>query len=176
MQKPIIETKRLILRKLQKGDAFEIFNNWANDDEVTKYVTWNTHKDISVTEQILDYWLKEYDNPKTIRYGITIKETGELVGSIDVVHYIDNIKPEVGYCLSRKCWNKGYMTEVCNAFVDYLFSLGYQEVVIEADVNNIASNKVIQKCGFIFTHQETREISSFKPGVVTVNWYKKTLR
>ena len=165
-------TARLILRRLRQGDAKAIFDNWASDPEVTKYVTWLPHQNIETTQHVLDFWLKEYENPKTYRYGIVLKENDELVGAIDVVNYVDG-NPEIGYCLSRKCWNKGYMTEACNAFVDYLFAIGYKTIVIEADENNIGSNKVIKKCGFTFTHNETRPCSSFKPELITVNWYKK---
>ena len=83
-------TERLTLRKLNKGDAGSIFNNWANDPEVTKFMTWNAHKSIEDTKQILDIWLKEYKEPKTIRYGIVLKENNELIGAIDVVGYVDN--------------------------------------------------------------------------------------
>ena len=167
-----LSTERLILRKLKKEDAESIFSNWASDPEVTKYVTWNAHSNVEQTKQIIDIWLKEYENPKTVRFGITLKGSGELIGTIDVVDYVDG-NPEIGYCLSRKYWNKGYMTEACNALVNYLFAIGYKTVVIEADENNIGSNRVIEKCGFEFTHKETKQCSSFKPKIITVNWYKK---
>ena len=166
-----LSTERLVLRKLVIDDVNSIFNNWANDPEVTKYMTWEAHKSIEETKQILDIWLKEYKNPKTIRYGIVLKENNELIGAIDVVDYIDN-NPEIGYCLSRKYWNKGYMTEACKAVVEYLFAIGYKTILIEADERNIGSNRVIEKVGFKYTNKETKLCSSFKPDVITVNWYK----
>ena len=164
-------TDRLILRKLQKDDAESIFK-WASDPEVSRYVTWPTHERVEQTKNILNLWIKEYENPKTIRYGITLKENGELIGAIDVVDYVDG-NPEIGYCLARRYWNNGYMSEACNALIEYLFSIGYKVVVIEADENNVGSNRVIEKCGFKFTYKETKVCSSFKPVMVTVNWYKK---
>ena len=173
MNKDELITERLLLRKLKKDDVESIFYNWASDPEVSRYVTWPTHDNIEQTQQILDFWLKEYENPKTIRYGIVLKETGELIGAIDVVDYVDD-NPEIGYCLSRKHWNKGYMSEACSALVEHLFAIGYQTIVIEADEDNIGSNRVITKCGFEFTHKETKQCSAFKPDVITVNWYKKS--
>lgn len=167
----ILSTERLILRRLTNEDANSIYNNWANDPEVTKYVTWNEHKSIEDTKQILAIWLKEYKEPKTIRYGIVLKENNELIGAIDVVDYIDN-NPEIGYCLSRKYWNKGHMTEACKAVVEYLFAIGHKTVLIEADERNVGSNRVIEKVGFKFTNKETKPCSSFKPDIITVNWYK----
>ena len=166
-----LSTERLVLRKLVIDDVNSIFNNWANDPEVTKYMTWKAHKSIEETKQILDIWLNEYKEPKTIRYGIVLKENNELIGAIDVVDYIDN-NPEIGYCLSRKYWNKGYMTEACKAVVEYLFAIGYKTLLIEADERNIGSNRVIEKVGFKYTNKETKPCSSFKPDIITVNWYK----
>ena len=167
----ILSTERLILRKLTNEDANSIYNNWANDPEVTKYLTWNAHKSIDDTKQILAIWLKEYKEPKTIRYGIVLKENKELIGAIDVVGYIDN-NPVIGYCLSRKYWNQGYMTEACKALVDYLLAIGYKSILIEADERNVGSNRVIEKVGFNFTHKETKKRSNIKPEIITTNWYR----
>ena len=118
-------------------------------------------------------WLEEEKNPKTIRYFITLKDNDEPYGAIDVVEY-DNGNPVIGYCLSRKLWNQGYMTEACTAFIDYLFSIGFKKILIEAMEDNIGSNRVIEKCGFTFTHKERREhCSRFKPEPIVVNCYEK---
>ena len=167
----ILSTKRLILRRLINEDANSIYNNWANDPEVTKYMTWNAHKSIEDTKQILAIWLKEYKEPKTIRYGIVLKANNELIGAIDVVGYIDN-SPVIGFCLSRKYWNQGYMTEACKALVDYLLAIGYKSILIEADEHNVGSNRVIEKVGFKFTHKETKKCSAIKPEIITTNWYR----
>ena len=164
-------TERLILRKIVISDVNSIFNNWAKDPEVTKYMTWEAHKSIDDTKRILDIWLKEYKEPKTIRYGIVLKENNELVGAIDVVGYIDN-NPVIGYCLSRQCWNQGYMTEACKAIVDYLFAIGHKTILIEADERNIGSNRVIEKVGFKFVRKETKKCSAIKPEIITTNWYR----
>ena len=163
-------TGRLILRHIRENDVKAIYENWASNPNVTRYVTWQTHKNIEETQQIVDRWLNEYKNPKTIRYGITLKGEDKLIGAIDVVNYVDN-KPEIGYCLSEKYWNKGYMTEACNSLVNYLFDIGYDTVIIRANENNIASNKVIQKCGFDFDRKESMQIDSEQ---LTINCYKKT--
>lgn len=91
-----------------------------------------------------------------------------------MVHYHNNL-PEIGYALSRKHWNKGYMSEVCKAFVNYLFELGYSKVLIRTDTRNFGSIKVIEKCGFKYTHQEFIEHrSEARSESVTVNWYEIT--
>lgn len=169
--KDVIETNRLILRKLTISDAEEMFFGWCSDSEVTKYVTWEPHNNVEETRSLLEMWIKEYENPNTHRYGIALKDSGKLIGAIDVVEYEDN-NPVIGYTLSRHYWNNGYMTEACKAFMEYLFSLGYRRILIEADSRNIGSNRVIEKCGFKLTHQEKRQLSEVKQEMITVNCYE----
>ena len=59
-----LETERLRLRRLTAEDAQTIFDGWASDPEVPKYMTWNAHKDVSETMRILDGWLRHYDEPR----------------------------------------------------------------------------------------------------------------
>ena len=164
----IIETSRTILRKFKLGDEYEMFSNWASDPEVVKYLTWPIHENIETTRSIVQSWVNQYQDPTTIRYGITLKENGELVGGIDVVKYIDGV-PEVGYCMAKKCWNKGIMTEVFSAFKDYLFTLGFEKIMIRAEVPNIGSNRVIQKNGFQFVGVK-QEIKQDQ--LVDINYYE----
>ena len=166
-KKSAIETERIILREFKLGDEYEMFSNWASDPEVVKYLTWPIHENIEVTKSIIQSWVNQYQDPTTIRFGITLKDTGDLVGGIDVVHYFDGV-PEVGYCIAKKCWNKGIMTEVFSAFRDYLFTLGFKKITIRAEVENIGSNRVIQKCGFKFV--ETVHLN--EPRSCDVNCYE----
>lgn len=170
----IIETERLLLREPSIDDVDDMYNNWASDPEVTKFLTWNYHKNKEETKDILERWIKEIEDPKTHRFIISLKEDQKAVGSIDVVDYDEKDgSPEIGYCISRKLWNKGYMSEAAKAFINYLFNQGFKKIRIGAYVENAASNRVIQKCGFTFTHQEYREhCSIFKPNPVTINWYE----
>ena len=173
MRKETLLTERLLLRKLCKNDAKAMFRNWDNDPEVAKYTFWVAHKNEEETQRLVDMWLKEEkENSAIERFVITLKDSGEPIGAIDTVKFKDNI-PEIGYALSRKHWGKGYMTEACKAFVKYLFELGYPKLIIRADERNIGSIKVIEKCGFIFTHKEKIERrSDARPESVIVNWYE----
>ena len=63
------------------------------------------------------------------------------------------------------------MSEACKAFLDCLKEAGYREAGIEAHVDNIASNRVIEKCGFVFDHQDYRPQSAVKPDLILVNSY-----
>ena len=164
-----LETNRLILRKLNENDAESVYNNWANDPEVTKWLTWEAHNSVEVTKEILSIWLNDYDNDSTYRWGIELKKTHELIGMIDVCRYMDDGNPEIGYVSGRKFWGNGYMTEAFKAVIEELLSHGFKNIYIRAVDNNIGSNRVIEKCGFQYleTHQEEQKNRLFN-----VNSYK----
>ncbi len=166
-----IVTERLNLRFLKADDSQAIFDGWASDVEVAKYVTWAAHDDVSVTKAVLQNWLEEYKNDKCYRYGIERKSDGVLMGMIDVVGFHHD-NPVIGYCLGRKYWNNGYMTEACKAVIEELFLQGYDTIVIEAAKDNIGSNKVIEKCGFELVATREERISQQKTEIMTINSYR----
>lgn len=170
-----LETKRLKLRYIKHDDAQRIFDCWACDPEVSKYLTWNPHENIDVTKQVVDMWVKEYENADCYRYGIELKEENALIGMIDVVGYHHG-NPAIGYCSGKKYWNHGYMTEAFLAVVNELFSAGYETIVIEAVNKNIGSIRVIEKAGFHFVGSSKTIMSEVKPDAVTINSYRLNLK
>ena len=164
-----LETDRLILRPFELDDAESMFNNWASDEEVTKYLTWNTHKSIEETKEILAFWVNQYEKEERINFAIVYKENNELIGGIDVVGYLEGV-PVIGYNLSRKYCNKGIMTEACKKVIVLLFSLNHEKIIIEAMVENIGSNRVIQKCGGVYDSTYDDYIPK-KEKTVTINKY-----
>lgn len=164
-----LETERLILRPFSIDDAEAMFYGWANNPEVTKYLTWPPHKSIEVTKRILSQWVDEYSNPERLNFAIVNRESGELMGGIDVCGIVDGV-PVLGYVIGKKFWNKGYMTEACRRVLSHLFSIGYKEASIDAVVENVGSNRVIQKCGGVYLR--TDEVEFPLKGVkVTLNRY-----
>lgn len=148
----IIRTERLILRPFVQGDAAAIYQNWACDPEVTRYLSWQSFSDPAGAEAILQIWLNAYSSPDTYRWGIALKEDCDTVfGSIDVVR-ADNRsgQTELGYCLSRQLWGKGIMTEAVQAVVSYLFDCGYTKITAKYDTRNPGSGRVMKKCGMRF--------------------------
>ena len=164
-----LETDRLILRPFELDDEESMFNNWASDEEVTKYLTWNTHKSIEETKEVLAFWINQYEKEERINFAIVYKENNELIGGIDVVGYLEGV-PVIGYNLSRKYWNKGIMTEACKKVIELLFSLNHEKIIIEAMVENIGSNRVIQKCGGVYDSTYDDYIPK-KEKTVTINKY-----
>src|SRR5947209_2009523 len=57
----------------------------------------------------------------------------------------------LAYYLARPYWGRGLATEAGRAFVEYGFGeLGLSRIVAGANTNNLASNRVLQKLGFVW--------------------------
>lgn len=143
-----IETSRLILRKARLEDAEPMFRNWANDSEVTKYLTWPPHEDIEVTRKILASWIDNYQRVDYYQWMIVLKETGEPIGSILSNTVGRAQSAHIGYCIGKAWWHMGIMSETLQAVMDFLFDeVGYHRIESLHDPNNPYSGGVMKKCG-----------------------------
>ncbi len=144
-----IKTKRLILRKFKISDAEYMFNNWANDPEVTKYLSWPYHKELATTKKIINMYLEEYKSSEVYNWAIVPKEYGEVIGSITVVEMSNEKEQcEIGYCIAKSYWNQGLTTEALKAVIDYLINkIGFERIQAKHNSDNKASGKVMLKAG-----------------------------
>ncbi len=158
----LIFTERLILRKFNVNDDIQMFNNWASDEEVTKNLTWSAHKTIDETRKFIDIWIHNYNYVDNYNWAMQIKDTNELIGSIGLF-YVDDFHHscELGYCIGKKYWNKGYTTEASKAIIDYCFNrVGFNRITGCCFVGNVASRRVLEKCGMQFEGIERQKYNS----------------
>jgi len=144
-----LETERLILRRFTIDDAEAMFRNWANDDEVTKYLTWPTHTDVSVSQTVINSWLELYQKPDHYSWTIVLKEIDEPIGSIAAVEQRDDIKMvHIGYCIGRKWWHQGITSEALTELIRFFFEeVDVNRIESRHDPRNPNSGKVMMKCG-----------------------------
>jgi len=153
-----IETKRFLLRKFNKDDTLDIYNNWTSDIEAAKYNAWKVHDNEAVTREYLAEWIELYKKLNYYHWAITDKETGEVIGSVSVSN-IKNKKKycEVGYTIARKYWNLGIATEVLKCLIDYLTNtIGFTNIRALHDVRNRASGRVMEKAGMVYIKRKKR--------------------
>jgi len=144
-----LETERLILRRFYIEDADAMYNNWASDAEVTKFLTWPTHSDVAVSKAVITSWLELYQKPNHYSWTIVLKAIDEPIGSIAAVKRRDDISMvHIGYCIGRKWWHKGYTSEALTRLVRFFFEeVGANRIESRHDPRNPNSGKVMQKCG-----------------------------
>ena len=161
-----IETERLILRTFRPEDAEPMYNNWANDPEVTKFLTWQPHKNVEATREVISRWIKEAEDPENYQWAIVLKELGEPIGSISVVALVNERDiVSIGYCIGRKWWHQGITSEAFEAVIRFMFDeVGVNRLEARHNVNNPNSGGVMKKCGL--TYEGTlRQAASDNTGV-----------
>ncbi|UQZ90736.1 N-acetyltransferase [Deltaproteobacteria bacterium Smac51] len=148
-----LETDRLILRRFTMDDAYDMYANWAGDDEVTRFLVWPTHAGLDVSREVIDGWLKDYECPGQYIWCLEFKGDHQAIGSLGVVGRNPETGAawEIGYCLSRAFWGQGLMSEALTAVVRFLFDqAGAGILEARIDKRNLKSESVLTKCGFKF--------------------------
>ena len=145
---PRIETKRFILRKFTENDIDDLYE-YASDNEVTKFLSWDTYKSVDIAVDYIENILLKYSKNEIAPWGIEWKENSKLIGSIDFVYYDrKNFSAEIGYVLNKNYWNKGIMTEALNEIIKFGFDkMDLIRIETRLDPMNVASERVMQKNG-----------------------------
>lgn len=143
-----VETPRLILRKLTMADAQDLYA-YSCDPEVARFVLWSAHRSISDTRFFLRCLIRQYRAGEYASYGIELKKTGRIIGTIGFsVVSREHRCVEIGYSLSRRHWNCGYMSEALSAMIKRGFEEEhFHRIEATHDVRNGASGRVMEKCG-----------------------------
>ena len=147
-----LETGRLILRRFTIEDADAMYRNWASDGDVTKFLTWPTHKSRDDSEHIISEWLKTYEDDTRYLWAIVPKEIGEPIGNIAVRIADEDLSVvHVGYCIGKAWWHKGFTSEALGAVIELFFDkVGANRIEAYHDPRNPNSGGVMKKCGMIY--------------------------
>lgn len=184
-----IETERLLLRQLRMEDVYEYYERLFGDGDVSRYMLFDPHQDISESLESLQRKLEKYEEGNFYCWGITRKEEEELIGLIELLGFneTDNSCSFV-YLLGCDYWNRGYGTESLKAVIRFAFGeLEMDRIVADHMTQNPASGMVMQKAGMkkIGTEPEkyeklgmkydadVYEIRNDRVGGLTANEYQK---
>ncbi|WP_282044100.1 GNAT family N-acetyltransferase [Winogradskyella flava] len=163
-----IETQRLILRSINLNDAQDFFEMDSNPN-VHRYLGNNPVTSIEQSKAWIRDILEQYKNYSIGRLAMIKKDTGEFIGWSGL-KFERELRQEfnyydLGYRLKEDFWRKGYATEAALASLDYGFKdLKLKEICAAADVNNLASNYILQKIGMQSSGNFTYDNS-------LCNWY-----
>jgi ribosomal-protein-alanine N-acetyltransferase len=143
----IIDTSRLRLRSPVATDAPEIFKSYAQDLEVCRFMIWKPHPSESVTRDFINSCIEARKSGNRWPYVITIHGSDAAIGMIDAG--AKGTTAIIGYVLSRTHWGKGFMPEAIESLTKCMLSeSGIFRVQASCDVDNIASQRALEKSGF----------------------------
>jgi len=143
-----IETKRLMLRKPRLEDAPVLFTSYMQDPEVTRYTTWRPHQHRQEAENVIKGSISDLDNRIRFPLVISLKEKDEPFGMIDF--HTRGSTVGLGYVIAHSHQGKGYATEATCAIIHWAFQQStIYRVNASTDVENIASQRVLEKAGMV---------------------------
>jgi ribosomal-protein-alanine N-acetyltransferase len=144
----VIETKRLILRKMTMDDLDDLLLIFTDPKVMASF------GGILFDRERMRQWVqRNLDHQERYGYGlfsVILKENGELVGDCGLEHIEVDGSPEVeiGYDFLSSYWNRGLATEAAGAVRDFAFEqLGLERVVSLIRPDNLASMRVAEKIG-----------------------------
>ena len=145
-----LETERLLLRRLTNDDFEEVIALRGNP-ETMKFIPRPLVKTKEDALEHLRMMEEKIINNTGINWGITIKGNLKIIGIIG--HYKiqpENHRSEIGYMMLPEFNGKGYMSEAIKAVLVYGFDqLNLHSVEAVIDPDNVASEKILQKIGFV---------------------------
>jgi len=143
-----LESQRLRFRKFREDDAKIVFR-WASNPENIKYTRFDGSKQLEESQSFIAECiaLAEADPCTDFEFIIELKETGRVIGSVQIILQ-NEYEASLGYLLLPEYWGQGYGTESVKTLIDFGFGqLNLHRIVTWCDAENHASYHVMQKAG-----------------------------
>jgi RimJ/RimL family protein N-acetyltransferase len=139
-------TPRLLLRAPVSADADAIFHAYTQDPEVTRYLVWRPHRDLTETRAFIERCLSSWQQHTEFTYIITDPHATQLFGMLSL--RISGFAASLGYVLRRAAWGQGIMPEAAGIATDWaLAQPTIYRVWAICDEENRASARVMEKIG-----------------------------
>jgi RimJ/RimL family protein N-acetyltransferase len=142
-----LETRRLALRRPLAADAALIFERYATDPDVTRFVAFPRHTSVDQTRAFLRFSDAEWERWGCGPLLVFSRTNGALLGGTGLA-FETPYRASTGYVFARDAWGRGYATETLTAMVDWARSLGVWRLYAECHVDHKASARVLEKCRF----------------------------
>ncbi|MGL4597533.1 MAG: GNAT family N-acetyltransferase, partial [Bacteroidia bacterium] len=150
MSSPLFTTSRLAFYPISEDDAAIMFD-LNSDPEVIRYTGDSAFESVEAARLFFRERVASYARAGYGRWKVVLRDSGEFSGWCGLKYHDDENITDVGYRFFQRYWGKGYGTEACKATLHYGFQeLKLVEVYAHARVENIASCRILEKCGMVF--------------------------
>ncbi len=147
MTHEVLRTERLTLRPAASADAQAVFDNYAADLEVTRFLQWQPQAAVENVRAFLTACELKADAGTELSWVIAETPLGAAIGMI-TLRPESLVRAQVGYVLARPYWGRGYMPEAARAVIAHgLGALGRYRVEAYLDFENVRSARVLEKAG-----------------------------
>jgi RimJ/RimL family protein N-acetyltransferase len=142
-----IETSRLLLRRPVAADARRIFDRYAGDEVVCRYLAWPRHESIEDSLDFVRFSDHEWARWPAGPFVVLSRENGDLLGSTGLA-FESTARASTGYVFARDAWGAGYATEAVLAMRSLASDLGVRRLTACCHPDHTPSRRVLEKAGF----------------------------
>jgi [ribosomal protein S5]-alanine N-acetyltransferase len=154
MEIPTLITTQVTLRPWTLADVEPLFAILQEED-ILSYFPRTTPPPIDRVERYIRYHLGQWQERGYGHWAVAEKASGRLMGWTGLEYLPETQETEVAYLLSHTFWGHGYATEAALAAVEYGFGpVGLAEIIGLVHPENIASRRVLEKCGLEYIDQK----------------------
>jgi RimJ/RimL family protein N-acetyltransferase len=142
---PRIATRRLLLRELRASD-FDVYAENMADPVAAEYVAGPIDRRTAwrMFAASTGCWMLN----GTGWWGVELRETGDLVGTVGAFYRDNCAELELGWRLFRRFWRRGFATEAAAAVLAFAFDeLAAPRAIAHIAKANLASIRVSQQIG-----------------------------
>jgi len=150
MAVPVLETERLFLRPFSMDDLDDLVDILSNP-EVTRYLAGDGTPSREHVERLLGRIKEHWEERNYGWWAVCLKKDPKVIGWCGLGYLEETGETEVLYMLDVPFWGKGIATEAALASLRYGFEqTDLQRIIALAFPDNIASQRVMQKCGMSY--------------------------
>ncbi|MFI5173485.1 MAG: GNAT family N-acetyltransferase [Terriglobia bacterium] len=143
-----LETIRLRLRLPLIEDTSALFEQYAQDPDVTRYLAWHPHRYVDETREFLRRCRTSWKDGSAFPWIIIRKADQQLIGMIEI--RLAGHAVSLGYVLAKPYWGNGYAPEAVQAIIDWALSQReIYRVWAVCDIENHSSARVLEKSGMV---------------------------
>ncbi|WP_425668833.1 GNAT family N-acetyltransferase [Vibrio owensii] len=143
-----LEAQEIAIRYLEETDAVPLFENYLGDEQTCLYLNRQAHLSPIKTLQAIGRWRAQYelDHPNILVLAIEESATHVPIGCLVLIP--ESSHSEIHFGISRNYQGKGYATQACKLGIEYLKSIGVEQIHTAPHIDHQASIRVLEKCGF----------------------------
>lgn len=142
-------TQRIKLRRIGYDDQSAMFE-YTSNQEVTKYLEWDSHINIAQTREFISRTMNDYNTKEySFTWGIEYVDIPKLIGVIRIYDYIPVYgRAEISYIMNPDFQGRGIMSEAILKILSYCFNeLKLVRIQAKCSTSNSGSVKLLQKIG-----------------------------
>lgn len=152
----MLETKDLIIKQAEQKDWKDIYYNLWCHAESAKYMLWNVTTFEEEAQARMERTIA-FEKEHPYCWFVYEKYSGQAIGFAGMEEIEDGVYEDRGVALGPDFVGKGYGKQIVNAMVDFARNeLGAKKMVLSYRSQNIASKKLQESCGFLYSHSEDR--------------------